>query len=118
MTTPGPGRPTGSLADEAGQLIDAVAARLAVMKVGVAAAGPGPAETDAVHTCLGWCPVCRGAELLRGDRPELSDKLIDTALVVLDALRTLLPDQPPATADDAQTTDPADRAGIERIDIR
>lgn len=121
MTTPKVGHPIGSLADEAGQLIDAVAAKLTSLKAAAGEPVIATEESEAVsgpaHTCLGWCPICRGADLLRGDRPEMSEKLLDTALLLLTALRSLIPEQPPAAAD-FQTTDPIDRAGVERIDIR
>jgi hypothetical protein len=123
MTTPGTGSgpAIGSLADEAGQLIDAVTARLTRLKAEAAVIGPGAAgsATEAVHTCVGWCPICRGADILRGDRSEISEKLVDTALLVLTTLRSLVPEPPSAsTADGSPNTEPADRPGVERIDIR
>lgn len=124
----------GNLADEAAQLLDALAARLAQVRVtvGEPATGdsiPEPA-TDHVQ-CVGWCPVCRSADLLRGERPEVAGKLVDSAIVVVSALRSLLPAAPAASnaRSDAPDTGPspaADRPdgplppkpGIERIDIR
>lgn len=115
MTTPGAGRQVGSLADEAGQLIDVVSARLTRLRAEGAAVEPGPPSS---HTCVGWCPICRGAEVLRGDRPEISEKLVDTALLVLATLRSLIPEPPAAPAGDGVPANPADRPVVERIDIR
>ncbi len=143
----------GTLAQEAGQLLDVLSVRLARMRAehrnpasdhgaGPAAshpadehpAGDQPANeqppagrpaadqpaagaaaghpTDAT-ACLAWCPVCRGAELLRGDRPELAEKLLDTAAVIVGTLRSLIsqPGEQPEPA-------PAPQPGTERIDIR
>lgn len=115
MTTPGAGHQVGSLADEAGQLIDAVTSRLQQLKADGAAVESGPASP---HACVGWCPVCRGAELLRGDRSDISEKLVDTALVVLTTLRSLIPAPPTATTEGSAVTDPGDEPVVERIEIR
>lgn len=125
MTTPG--HQVGALADEAGQLLEAVAARLDVLKAARAAAAdpvdkasdspaaPSPSE----HTCVGWCPICRGAELLRGDRTEISDRLLDTAILLVGTLRSLMPEPSAATAPATpDQTSSAAQPGVERIDIR
>ncbi|SDP23767.1 hypothetical protein SAMN04515671_3369 [Nakamurella panacisegetis] len=127
MTTPG--HQVGALADEAGQLLDAVAARLDRMKAvrveAGAEVGDGPTAPEppaagtppTEHACVGWCPICRGAELLRGDRTEISDRLLDTAILVVSTLRSLVPDPsttPSASPDQSGPASP----GVERIDIR
>ena len=124
MTTPG--HPVGALADEAGQLLDAVSDRLERMKVARAglaetapSAAPGAPIEPAAHTCVGWCPICRGAELLRGDQGEISERLLDTALLVIGTLRSLIPESPAATAPATpDQTSSAPQPGVERIDIR
>lgn len=147
---PGPagGPPAvGGLADEAAQLLDALATRLALARVTVGAAGPadpgsgsgvprdgdpvgpvpGPPDAAGGHTqCVGWCPVCRAADLLRGERPEVAGKLVDSAIVVVNALRSLLPAMPtdgqaaagPSTASGPSGDTAPPQPGIERIDIR
>lgn len=161
--------PVGGLADEAAQLLDAFAARLALIRLTVGDDKPGervpgerppgsvapddgdPVIVDAAepagshHQCVGWCPVCRSADLLRGERPEVAGKLVDSAIVMVNALRSLLPavpaadqsashpsraasgpspDQPapdqPAADHSATERSIPDRSapGIERIDIR
>lgn len=117
----GDGPATGSLAQEAMALIDAVTTRLTRLKTEAVVVGPEAAGSagEAVHTCIDWCPICRGADLLRGDRSETSEKLVDTALVVLGTLRSLIPESSATTtAGGSQTTDAADGPGLERIDIR
>ena len=75
------------------------------------------------------CPLCRFLAMLRGERPETTAKLVDGALLIVRALRSMIPDAPEATAPtaggaagpgDAPTPPPpppARRGGFERIDI-
>ena len=143
--------PVGGLAEEAAQLLDALAVRLAQVRITVgdhAAAGEsatddqlghGPETVTSHLQCVGWCPVCRSADLLRGERPEVAGRLVDSAIVVVGALRSLLPaaggtvpDESAAGQRSAGQSAPAGPAGrpggpggtapaspgIERIDIR
>lgn len=145
--------------DEAGQLLDAVAARLTGLRTLDAADGAGaarparaagpvgdsaepisgesaepttgesaehnssaqhpePADGAPPQPCVGWCPICRTAELLQGDRPEMTAKLVDAALLVVTTLRSLLPPAEAAAAPAQDGAAPSMRSGIERIDIR
>lgn len=119
----------GPLVEEAAQLLDAVASRLTGMRAKPVApvAGPDQAPPTATsgppvagnHACLDWCPICRGAELLGGDRSEVTDKLLDTALLVVSTLRSLIPEPPGAPgASGPDDTNPPAPTGVERIDIR
>ena len=76
------------------------------------------------------CPLCRFLAMLRGERPETTAKLVDGALLIVRALRSLIPEAPPpadaagATAPRGAAdppppppTPPARRGGFERIDI-
>lgn len=127
MTAPA----VGNLADEAAQLLDALSARLDQVRITVgahesvdspptAADAASQTEPAADHLqCVGWCPVCRGADLLRGERPEVAGKLVDSAIVVINALRSLLPATPAGPAPAGPSGDSAPpQPGIERIDIR
>lgn len=54
-----------------------------------------PAEQAHLHVATGapecqWCPVCRIISVLRGDHPEVSDRLVEAGTAVLAAVRTLL----------------------------
>ncbi len=130
MTTaePGPNRnhpaAVGALAEEAGQLLDAVAVKLARMKQ-EAPDGPEPVSPadepesqphGSAVSCVGWCPICRSAELLKGDRSETTQKLVDAALLVVTTLRSLIP---ASTGEaDRSAPDGDGSPGMERIDIR
>jgi len=107
------GRPIGSLAVEAVQLLDAVTAALLRMKDATVE------TTISTHTCVPWCPVCRGTELLRGEGSEVTTKLVDTALSLMTTLRSLVP-EPSAAApgDHPDQTSRVQQPGVERIIIR
>ena len=73
------------------------------------------------------CPVCRLLAMLRGERPETTAKLVDGALLIVRALRSLIPEAPaspeaaaPRGAGDPPPPPPAParRGGFERIDIQ
>jgi hypothetical protein len=116
------GRAVGALAEEAGQLLDVVAAKLTALRVeGQQAEAPprddaGEAHEATAQPCVGWCPICRSAELLKGERPELTQKFVDAALLVITTLRSLIPPSAPTEAQDQADGDGS--AGMERIEIR
>ena len=116
-SSPNHAHAVGALAEEAGQLLDVVAAKLAGLRQEVPDA-PEPADphpADSTAGCVGWCPICRSADLLKGDRSETTQKLLDAALLVVTTLRSLIPAPPEASE---ATTDGDGSQGIERIDIR
>jgi hypothetical protein len=53
---------------------------------------------DAEHTpaTCGWCPVCAGMAVLRGERPELAVRAAEHASGLLAVLRASLAERPPA----------------------
>ncbi|HOZ58880.1 MAG TPA: hypothetical protein PKY70_11910 [Nakamurella multipartita] len=142
----------GPLAVEAALLLDVVADRLTALKPetsGAESAGPttgstGPEGADGTHestagrplgpdgrcpecgsvpgaSCTA-CPLCRFLAILRGERPETTAKLVDGALLIVRALRTMIPDAPAPAGGSAGPGDPpppppARRGGFERIDI-
>lgn len=58
---------------------------------GSAAPGPEAADPASAHECLDWCPICRGAEVLRaGAPPELRDQLQTVQRDSLMMLRALI----------------------------
>lgn len=73
------------------------------------------------------CPLCRFLAMLRGERPETTARLVDGALLIVRALRSMIPDAPdPAASSAAGPTGPGEppppppparRGGFERIDI-
>lgn len=71
------------------------------------------------------CPLCRFLAMLRGERPETTAKLVDGALLIVRALRSMIPEAPEPAATSGGPTGtgetppppPARRGGFERIDI-
>src|SRR4051794_17164952 len=52
---------------------------------------PGEADGHAAHACLDWCPICRGAEVLRaGGSPEIRGQLQSVQRDSLMMLRALI----------------------------
>ncbi|MDQ6657558.1 MAG: hypothetical protein M3Z00_04920 [Actinomycetota bacterium] len=149
------------LRSEAVQLLDVLADRLAAIQVGAAAAAVADdvgrcSGDDAVSSAAGepcrscgadprqssctGCPFCAAMAVLRGERPELTARLVDSALSIVGGLRSLIGDPPANAAGGGQhdhttapsngtTTDtpaaqrggrsgPAGQRTAERIDIR
>ena len=81
----------GSVGDEAGRLLDAVQdwARTAFGEGASARASTGAPECE-------WCPLCQLISVLRGERPETTEKLVAAGTAMMTALRGLL-DQTPVT---------------------
>lgn len=81
--------------------------------------GRGSAAADTVagaaaEPCAA-CPLCRLLAVIRGERPEVTARWMDSALTVVQTLRSMIPD--PVSASPA----PADQSaagGLEPIDIR
>ena len=109
------------------QLLDVVATKLTALRLenqqasdDLGATQPAAEVADEhvdAQACLGWCPICRSAELLKGERPELTQKFLDAALLVITTLRSLIP-QPPSQAHTQDPTEGDGSTGIERIEIR
>ncbi|MEU7481058.1 hypothetical protein AB0A63_34125 [Lentzea sp. NPDC042327] len=92
----------GKLAEELRLLIDTAAERMQPWLQRVAEAGDG---AHAPETC-GWCPVCNGVALLRGDRSELAAKAAEHAAGLVAVLRAAL--REPGTPAPAEPAEPAD----------
>ncbi|MCM0621659.1 hypothetical protein [Nocardioides bruguierae] len=122
----------GSLAEEA-RLLLGVLTDLARGGDGAAAGGdaqdrpgprPGPAEGSGdgsgdgpgdggstgpgQHQCLGWCPVCRGADLARHVTPEVRAHLAQAGSSLLAAAVGLLAGQADPGHPEASRTSPGD----------
>jgi hypothetical protein len=117
MTTPGNGTPEAGtdeqplpgarLAEELRLLLDALAERAEPMLNRLAAA---PTDEHGEHTpaTCGWCPLCAGMAVLRGERPELAVRAAEHAAGLLTVLRAALAEREPTpTKPDAE--EPADR---------
>jgi hypothetical protein len=114
MTTPptpphdDPPLPGARLAEELRLLLDALAERAQPVLNRLAAT-----DDDAEHTpaTCGWCPVCAGMALLRGERPELAVRAAEHAAGLLAVLRSAL--VPPT----ASSPEPADNR-VQHITVR
>ncbi len=75
--------PHGTIGDEAAKLLDAVQdwARRNF--------GDGPHVATGAPECT-WCPICQFIAVLRGDRPEIGDKIAEATASVVAALRALV----------------------------
>jgi hypothetical protein len=85
------------LGEEVRRLVDAVqewARRFPEAKTGADAHAARAGE------CLPWCPICQFANILRGDHPEVTERLTEAASAVAAAMKAL--------ADVALTRPPAD----------
>lgn len=107
--TTGPGGAERTATSDAGrQLADAVHewARARFGEAGTAHIATGAAE-------CAWCPICQLIAALRGERPDVTDKLSAAAAAVVDVVGSLLnpppgrtagpADDPPGTGTDAGT---------------
>ena len=51
-----------------------------------------PETQDGTHDggeCLSWCPICQFANLLRGEHPEVSERLAEAANAIASAMKAL-----------------------------
>jgi hypothetical protein len=94
----------GPVGDEAAKLLEAVQ--------GWARATFGEGASARISTGgpdCGWCPVCQLVAALRGERPELTEKIVEAGSTLMIALRALL--ERPAPNGDAQAP------RVQRIDL-
>ena len=49
-----------------------------------------PEPTGDPHSDCQWCPLCQFASVLRGERPEVNEKLAEAGNAIVGALRSLL----------------------------
>ncbi|HEX4724142.1 MAG TPA: hypothetical protein VH333_16620 [Pseudonocardiaceae bacterium] len=96
--------PGARLAEELRLLLDALAERAQPMLNRLAAADPEAEHTPA--TC-GWCPVCAGMAVLRGERPELAVRAAEHAAGLLAVVRSALASSTPPPAASASSPPPS-----------
>ncbi len=116
MTTPEDAEhPTSGarLAEELRLLLEALAERAQPLLNRLAA----PGGEDAEHTpaTCGWCPVCAGMAVVRGERPELAVKAAEHAAGLLAVLRAALAEPPAATG---SSSPPAPDSRVQHISVR
>lgn len=78
-------------------------------------------ESGAPHAsgeCLPWCPVCQFANVLRGDYPEVTERLTDAATAIASAMKALADVALTKTATDvARTRRPSPAPRVEHITL-
>lgn len=97
--------------DQARRLLDAFAQGQAV---------PGPEKSAAHGADCTWCPLCRAAAVVRGDRPEVTAALADVLTATAAALRTFAESGRPAdpgTPDTADVEQAEPPLAVQRIEI-
>jgi hypothetical protein len=100
------------LAEELRLLIDAAAERAQPWLQKLAAAGEGGEHNP--QTC-GWCPVCNGVALLRGDRSELAAKAAEHVSGLLTVLRAALADPVARATEESPTR--SDEPRVQHIQV-
>ncbi|WP_434448379.1 hypothetical protein [Lentzea sp. E54] len=105
---------TGNLAEELRLLIDTAAERMQPWLQRVAEASDDGAHTP--ETC-GWCPLCNGVALLRGDRSELAAKAAEHAAGLVAVLRAALrePGAPPTAPAGEEPAPESDSGAGQRV---
>lgn len=103
--------PGARLAEELRLLLDALAERAQPMLNRLAAA---PEQGEHTPATCGWCPLCAGMAVLRGERPELAVKAAEHASGLLAVLRMALATPP---ADEPAPDEPA-RERVQHITVR
>jgi hypothetical protein len=102
--------PGARLAEELRLLLDALAERAEPMLNRLATA---PAGEHTPATC-GWCPVCAGMAVLRGERPELAVRAAEHAAGLLGVLRAALAERQPAEP----AAEEPEQAKVQHIAVR
>ena len=97
------------LVEELRLLIDVAAERAQPWLQKVASA----AEGDHNPQACGWCPLCNGVALLRGDRSELAAKAAEHVSGLLTVLRAALSEPASAPAEPS----PADEPRVQHIQV-
>jgi hypothetical protein len=96
--TTGPSGAEGKAASDAGRLLADAVHEWARARFG---------DTDSAHIATGapecaWCPICQLIAALRGDRPDVTDKLAAAATAVVDVVGSLLNPPPGRTSGPAE----------------
>lgn len=66
----------------------------------------GAAERAQAGECLPWCPICQFVHILRGEHPEVTERLTEAATAIASAMKAL--------AETALTRAQSDEAGRPR----
>jgi hypothetical protein len=50
---------------------------------------PAPHNEGGAAECVAWCPICQFANVLRGEHPEVTERLAEAATAVTAAVKAL-----------------------------
>jgi hypothetical protein len=107
-----PPPPGAKIAEELKLLLGVLAERAEPWLTKLATAPDGAEHTPA--TC-GWCPVCAGIAVLRGERPELAVRAAEHASGLLAVLRASLAERPPTEAKPEPSAESEEEPQPERV---
>lgn len=99
------------LVDELRTLLEAVASRAEEGLRGCAGS-----DEQSRTSSERWCPVCAAASVLRGERPELAQLLVERFAEVVALLRRYVAEHSSESPEDAEQQPPA--AKVQRIDVQ
>jgi hypothetical protein len=115
VTTPRDGREPGPLGEEAAKLIEA-----AQDWFHRTLADPSTARIATGSAECAWCPVCQLISVLRGERPDLTERLNEVQTAVSGLLRSLAEAATSSTAGGspaAGRSAPAEQSRVHKIDL-
>jgi hypothetical protein len=107
--------PGARLAEELRLLLDALAERAEPLLNRLATAPTGEHGEEHTPATCGWCPLCAGLAVLRGERPELAVQAAEHAAGLLSVLRSALAE--PSSAASPPAGEPA-RERVQHITVR
>lgn len=107
------------IAAEVHRLLDAVqdwAKRVPDAAAGTAGAA-GAAEHPRTGECLPWCPICQFANILRGEHPEVTERLTEAATAIASAMKALADTALARTQADSTRPRPQPAPRVQRITL-
>jgi len=109
----------GSIGLEASKLL-AAAQEWAQQAFGAGTEARPGAEAEPAATTCEWCPICQFVAVLRGERPETTEKIATAGAAMLTVLRSLLdaiqsPASSPSSPESPQAQPPGGR--VQPIDL-
>jgi hypothetical protein len=113
------GEPRDQIGEEVHRLMSAVQdwARRAIAEPAAGHAGGPGAATE----CLPWCPICQFASVLRGEHPEITERLTEAGAALATAVKSIadatLTRAQPAPADAEEPTRPRPSPRVQRIHL-
>jgi hypothetical protein len=67
--------------------------------------------------CLPWCPICQFANILRGEHPEVTERLTEAATAIASAMKALADTALTRAQDDVSRHRPQPAPRVQRITL-